>query len=153
MKRPLVLTRLLTVLLLLVCGPVAAQVTTLNVATGTTGVDYWLLQSAANRFTLQHEGSEVRVLLTPELTDDRRTLLENFFEVGSPELDVVQLDVAWVAQLAPHLLDLSDLHDTVARIHPGQLAATTVAGRLLSMPLFVDLGVLYYRRDRKSTRL
>lgn len=147
MKRPLVLTRLLTALLLLACGPAGAQVTTLNVATGTTGVDYWLLQSAANRFMLRHEGTEVRVLLTPELTDDRRTLLENFFEVGSPELDVVQLDVAWVAELAPHLLDLSDLRDTVARIHPGQLAATTVDGRLLSMPLFVDLGVLYYRSD------
>ena len=139
--------RLITVLAVtLLSGSLQAQVT-LNVATGTAGLDYWLLQSAVNRFMLHHPDIAVRVLLTPELTDDRLTLLRNFFEVGSPELDVLQLDVIWMPELAPHLLELSSLQATAGAIHPRLLEQMTVDDRLVAMPWFSSFGLLYYRSD------
>lgn len=150
MRLPTGLLQLLTTLLgLLLTGAGHTQVS-INVATGTAGTDYWLLQSAVNRFMLHNADIEVRVLLMPELTDDRRSLLHNFFEVQSPELDVMQLDSIWIPELAPHLLDLSSLQQTTAAIHPPLLELMTVDGRLAAMPWFTDLGLLYYRSDLLS---
>lgn len=147
MRPPAGWLRLFTVLLVaLGSGTVQSQVT-LNVATGTAGIDYWLLQSAVNRFMIHNPDVEVRVLLTPELTDDRLTLLRNFFEVQSPELDVLQLDVIWVPELAQHLQDLSSLQAVTGAIHPSLLAQMTVADRLVAMPWFTSFGLLYYRSD------
>ena len=144
MKNGLACTFLLMITLL-TGAAVRAQVQ-LNVATGTSGQDLELLQAGVDRFMIANPDILVRVLLMPELTDDRLTVLRNFFEVGTPEVDVLQLDSVWTQELAPHLVDLSGLPGAAAS-DPYLREVLTVDGRLVSMPWFVTRGVLFYRKD------
>lgn len=126
-------------------SPASAQVV-LNVASGTSDMDVELLQAGADRFMLANPDITVRVLLMPELPDDRLVVLRNFFEVASPEVDVLQLDSVWTQELAPHLVNLSGLPGAAAN-DPVLREPLTVNGRLASMPWFVTRGVLFYRTD------
>lgn len=123
-----------------------AQVS-INIATGTIGQDYDLLQAAVTRFMQANPDVSVRLLYVPEITDDRLGLFRNFFEAASPELDVLQLDTVWVPELAGHLHDLRLLVEATAGIDPRLLEDGTVDGRLVSMPWFISRGALFYRSD------
>jgi len=62
--------------------------------------------------------------------------------------DVYLVDVVWTGTLADHLLDLTPYEDRDARSQiPVLLANDTVKGRLVSLPFYVNLGLLYYRTD------
>lgn len=63
--------------------------------------------------------------------------------------DVIMIDLIWTSALAPYLIDLNQ---TKARndalLHaPEIIANNTVHGRLIAMPFFRDVGILYYRTD------
>jgi len=62
--------------------------------------------------------------------------------------DVFVLDVVWPGTLAADLLDLRPYNNGVTRAHlPALLTNDTVDGRLVAVPLYVNVGVLYYRTD------
>ncbi len=62
--------------------------------------------------------------------------------------DLLEIDVVWPAILADDLVDLRPyLKDAVNGFAPDLIASYTVRGRLVALPLFVDMGVLYYRSD------
>lgn len=66
----------------------------------------------------------------------------------SRETDVSLIDVIWVEALADQLLDLSeDLRDEVQDHFPVYIENNVVADRLVALPFYVDVGVLYYRAD------
>ncbi len=65
--------------------------------------------------------------------------------------DVYLIDVIWPGTLAANLLDLSPFRDDDARSHlPALLANDTVQDRLVSLPFYVNVGMLYYRTDLLS---
>lgn len=146
MKSSTGLRQLLTGVLGMLLSAAAMAQVSINMATGTAGVDYEVLQSAVNRFMIHNPDVEVRVLLMPEVTNDRHNLLNNFLEVGSPELDVIQVDHIWLPELAPHLMDLSEM-GAASGIPPWLLEVATVEGRQVGMPWYANLGVLFYRSD------
>ena len=59
--------------------------------------------------------------------------------------DVVALDVIWLGAVANRLIDIRDL-DTSGH-YRSVLESNTVQGKLLAMPWFVNIGLLYYRPD------
>ena len=62
--------------------------------------------------------------------------------------DVYLIDVVWPGTLGEHLLDLRPYEDRDARSHiPALLANDTVGGRLVALPFYVNIGMLYYRTD------
>jgi len=62
--------------------------------------------------------------------------------------DVYLIDVVWTGTLGEHLMDLTPYADGEARNHiPALVANDTVKGRLVSLPFYVNIGLLYYRRD------
>jgi trehalose/maltose transport system substrate-binding protein len=62
--------------------------------------------------------------------------------------DVYLIDAVWPGALGEHLMDLTAYQDQDARSHiPALLANDTVKGRLVSLPFYVNIGVLYYRTD------
>jgi trehalose/maltose transport system substrate-binding protein len=69
------------------------------------------------------------------------------FEIGSPRADVYAIDIVWPGILSDYAEDLrpafGELHDMV----PGLVANNTVHGRLVAVPYFVEISLLYYRRD------
>ena len=62
--------------------------------------------------------------------------------------DVYLIDVVWTGTLGTALLDLAPHADPDAHAHlPALLKNDTVQGRLVSLPFYVNVGMLYYRTD------
>ena len=58
------------------------------------------------------------------------------------------IDVIFPGALGEHLLDLTRYRDAGSRTHlPELLQNDTVQGRLVSLPFYVNVGMLYYRTD------
>lgn len=73
----------------------------------------------------------------------RSTLQKHF---GTP--DVYVIDVIWPGSLAPDLLDLKPYVTQEDRGHiPALLTNDTVDGRLVGLPFYLNIGMLYYRPD------
>jgi trehalose/maltose transport system substrate-binding protein len=62
--------------------------------------------------------------------------------------DVYVVDVIWTGALSADLLDLTPYVGDGPKAHFATLVRNdTVGGRLIGMPFYLDLGVLYYRTD------
>ena len=67
----------------------------------------------------------------------------------SSVVDVFLVDVIWQGIAAPHAADLKKFikPDIISAFFPHSIENNTVNGRLVSMPWFIDVGLLYYRTD------
>ena len=67
----------------------------------------------------------------------------------SPDVDVYQIDVIWQGIAAPHAVDLKKYYneDEIKAYFPRIIENNTVGGKLVSIPLYTDAGILYYRTD------
>ena len=67
----------------------------------------------------------------------------------SGDLDVYMVDVIWQGIAAPHAVDLKKYvkDDEIKEFFPRSVENNTVNGRLVSIPWFIDAGLLYYRTD------
>ena len=67
----------------------------------------------------------------------------------SADVDVFLVDVIWQGIAAPHAADLKKFikPDIISAFFPPSIENNTVNGRLVSMPWFIDVGLLYYRTD------
>lgn len=80
---------------------------------------------------------------TDQFAVTRNTLRKHF---GTPDIYVI--DVIWPGSLAADLLDLNPYVTQQDRRHiPALLANDTVDGRLVSLPFYLNIGMLYYRPD------
>ncbi len=105
----------------------------------------------ARRFS-QDTGIQVQVLRQPQDVAASATAAFAFFDgllqAQSRDLDALSVDVIWTGALAPHLVDLNPKLSAEARVHyPATIQNNTVSGRLIGLPSFGDLGMLYYRTD------
>ncbi len=139
----------LTLFLLVLTGGSIRAETVINVAVASSGPDLALMQAAADRYNRVHPGVSVRLLLMPEITDDRFDLISNFLALESPELDLIQLDIVWVHQLGRHLVDLNETTLAPgASLHDDHLVRlNTVDDRLVALPWSAHIGVLFSRGD------
>ncbi len=128
---------------------VSVEEIVITVAAGTEGMELKLTRDLAEMYTAQNEGVRVEVLDTPKLARDRTGLYMEIFEAGSSEVDVFQIDVVSFGDLAEHLVDLYEYGaDAVAGDYfPAIIENNTVDGRLVGIPWFTDVGLLYYRTD------
>jgi trehalose/maltose transport system substrate-binding protein len=67
----------------------------------------------------------------------------------SADVDVYMVDVIWQGIAAPHAVDLSKYvtPDEIKQFFPRSIENNKVKGRLVSLPWFMDAGLLYYRTD------
>jgi trehalose/maltose transport system substrate-binding protein len=67
----------------------------------------------------------------------------------SGDVDVYMVDVIWQGIAAPHAVDLKKFvkDDQIKEFFPSGVENNTVNGRLVSIPWFIDAGLLYYRTD------
>lgn len=104
-------------------------------------------RAAADRFE-NATGHKVRVVEAPPDPDETFELLSELFAVESDAIDVVHLDITWPGMLARHLRDLGSEGRALARRQvDAARRAGMVGSSLVALPLNVDLGVLFYRRD------
>lgn len=80
--------------------------------------------------------------------NNRLDLYTRFFREHSSRPDMVAVDVVWPSILADDLLDLRPyVKDQLKAFSPGLLETFTVKGRLVALPTFTDVGILFYRAD------
>src|SRR5208282_3671226 len=67
----------------------------------------------------------------------------------SADVDAYMVDVIWQGIAAPHAVDLKKYvkADEIKGFFPRSIENNTVNGRLVSIPWFIDAGLLYYRTD------
>jgi trehalose/maltose transport system substrate-binding protein len=94
-------------------------------------------------------GKKAKVVPVPTGSNEKLTLFQQHLAAESPDIDIYPIDVIWPGLLANHLVDLtpyisSELKDQYI---PQIIASNTVNGKIVALPLYVQVGLLYYRKD------
>ena len=142
------LLALLLVAVLAVGTSLRAAAAEIALSCGAVGQELRLCREAAEAWAAQ-SGHSVRIVATPNDSDQRLALYQQLLAARSNAVDVMQIDVVWPGILSRHLLDLSPHVGAEERAAHLQVVIdnNTVDGRLVALPWFVDVGLLYYRRD------
>lgn len=102
-------------------------------------------------FAREHPGLRVEPVVGPHSSTALHDLLTQKLKNQSPEVDAFLMDVIWPPEFASAgwARPLDDLFTVEDRqdLLPGPLLANTWRGRLYGAPLYLDAGLLYYRRD------
>jgi multiple sugar transport system substrate-binding protein len=114
-------------------------------------LDFW--QVLVKDFQ-QRTGIKVTLLRQPTDTDLRRQGLVTSLKSRQSNPDVFLMDVAWVAQFAASdWLEPLDQYMDKTQLRKGLFfekvidSSDTYAGKILALPVYVDGGLLYYRKD------
>ncbi len=126
---------------------ITAQAATIAISCGAVGRELEICRAGAEEWAAR-TGHTVKLVSTPNSSSERLALYQQLLGARAPDLDVLQVDVVWPGILAGHLVDLSTAAaDIRADFFPQLVRNDTVGGRLVAIPWFVDVGLLYYRRD------
>jgi trehalose/maltose transport system substrate-binding protein len=83
--------------------------------------------------------------------EKRLSALKQEFEHQKDTYDIVMIDIVWASELAEHFIDLEPyFKDQNGRHMKGIIKNNTINGKFVAMPMFLDLGLLYYRDDLLS---
>ena len=130
---------------LLTAAPARAE--TLSIACGSIGKELQLCQSLTADWG-HRTGNTVNVVAMPPSDSDRLALYQQILGAGSATIDLFEIDTIWPGLLGSNFIDLKPYaHGAEADDFPSTIANDTQGGRLVALPLFVDAGLLYYRRD------
>lgn len=133
--------------LLLGIGQLPARAATISIACGALGVELKLCTEATAIWSRQ-TGNTVKIITTPNSSTSRLSLYLQMLASGADDIDVLQIDVVWSGILASHLADLQPyVGNETEKYFPALIENDTIAGRLVALPWWTDVGVLYYRTD------
>jgi multiple sugar transport system substrate-binding protein len=114
-------------------------------------VDYW--EKLVAEFEAQ-SGLAVDVIRQPAATEQRKQGLVIALASRRPDPDVFLMDIIWITQFVRSgWLEPLDGYFRSESIHPGAFFPSVIdrvdrhEGRYFAMPAFLDVGVLYYRKD------
>jgi trehalose/maltose transport system substrate-binding protein len=96
-------------------------------------------------------GIEVRTIRPG---NDTSAVLSNYlreFAAGSSQADVYAIDIVWPGILSDYAEDLRPAFGELRDMVPGLVDNDSVRGKLVAVPYFVEISLLYYRRDLLET--
>ena len=103
-----------------------------------------------NGFTSQ-TGIKVVRMVPPQAIEsytDISKYLVGIFNSPNVDFDVTMVDGPWTGTFAPYLLDLTPyFKDRLNQFFPDLIQNATVNGKLVAIPFFQDMTVLFYRTD------
>ncbi len=114
-------------------------------------IDFW--EQIANAFT-DSTGIEVAIIRQPADTDQRRQTLLVPLQSKETDPDVFLMDIIWIGQFAASnwleplqsFIEADDFDLSPFFQRPIELA-DRYDGQLVALPVYVDAGLLYYRKD------
>lgn len=94
-------------------------------------------------------GNTIQYISRPNDASATLQQYQQYWAARSPDVDVYQVDVIWQGIAAAHAVDLKKYvkDDELKGFFPRIIQNNTVNGKLVSLPLFTDAGILYYRTD------
>jgi trehalose/maltose transport system substrate-binding protein len=120
---------------------------TLAIACGSIGNEQKICQSLSDEWG-KKTGNTVKVIPMPPSDSDRLALYQQLFGARSPDIDLFEIDTIWPGILGSDFIDLKPYsHGAEAADFPSTIENDTRDGKLVALPLYVDAGLLYYRRD------
>jgi trehalose/maltose transport system substrate-binding protein len=126
---------------------IVTHAVTIAISCGAVGRELEICREGAMDWAAR-TGNTVKLVSTPNSSSERLALYQQLLAAGAPDLDVLQVDVVWPGILAGHLVDLSaDAAAVRGEFFPQLVANNLVGSRLVALPWFVDVGLLYYRSD------
>lgn len=140
----------LPVVLVLAATPVKAQGVTLKIIV--TDQQAPGVEAVVDDFVAATDGVDaVVVVASGTRADDQLTYLTTLLAAGDTEFDVIGLDTVWTAQFAENgwIKDLTnDLVDgEMDDYFGGMVQSCTYKDKIWAYPYFMNLGVLFYRKD------
>jgi len=138
---------LILVVIAAACGRRPSHPSTLTLVGLGLDAGEQLRRDALDEFT---RSTGIRVDLVPAWGTSAEQLrqISHLLRLHSNTPDVFVIDVVWPGTLGSEFLDLAPYADGGARSHlPVLLQNDTVSGRLVGVPFYVNVGVLYYRTD------
>jgi trehalose/maltose transport system substrate-binding protein len=95
-----------------------------------------------------------RNLRTIRPGNDTSAVLSSYlreFTTGTSQADVYAIDIVWPGILSDYAEDLRPVFGDLRDMLPGLVRNDTVKGKLVAVPYFVEISLLYYRRDLLET--
>ncbi|MDR2794174.1 MAG: ABC transporter substrate-binding protein [Holosporaceae bacterium] len=128
------------------------EAVTLKITCRSKGKELELLRKAIEEWMVKHDGEhKVEIVTLPHASNECFALYQQWFGAESFDVDILQLDVAWVGIFSDYLLaldeycagqlDMNDYFDIIKENMYGN------DGRIIALPLYTDCGMIYYRRD------
>ena len=126
----------------------SAYAAEISIACGAVGDELKFCQTGAAAWA-KKTGNTVKVVQSPNLTNDRLGLYQQSLAAKSSDIDVYQLDVVWPGLLGQHFIDLKPFFtkEEIAAHFPRIISNNTIGNKLVAIPWFTDAGLLYYRTD------
>ena len=132
--------------LLALLGAGAAHAETVSVFCASTEFELCTKAAAAWK---EKTGNEAKINKMPALLDDAIPLYQQLLAAKSTDVDVLFLDVIWLGMFKNNLLDLSTLvpKPDQDQHFASTLNAAKLDGKLVAMPAYMDVGLMFYRKD------
>lgn len=94
-------------------------------------------------------GIKVTVVEMPTGSSNRLAWILPQLASQSSDIDIYLVDTTWPGMLANHFIDLKPYisEETLKQYHPSLINNNTVDGKLIAMPWYIDMGLLFYRKD------
>lgn len=138
--------RLYPVLLLLIS--VSVQADTVKLSCTSWGCNGFM--ESAKQWSAENPEHTVRLYEAGRLADNLLGFYRQVLNTRSNELDIFLIDTVWPGVLGKHMVDLREyVPEQQISAHFSSITRnlSDQDGRLISMPLFTDAGLLYYRKD------
>jgi trehalose/maltose transport system substrate-binding protein len=144
-KAGLLRTALLTMLIL--AGANAARSAEITITCGVAAGEFDLCKGGAEAWA-EKTGNTIRAIPNVEDASELYGLVQQQLTAESSDVDVYMLNNIWPGALTAHFIDLKPYSNGgEAEHYPNVLADYVVDGRLVGLPWFNDVGVLFYRAD------
>src|SRR5262244_1887828 len=143
---------LFVLFLILLLAPLAQAQTQLRFVTWQPETETaWVWDKAIFDFEARHAGVKVVREVGPHSSTEFHDLVTQKLRNRDRQMDVFFMDVIWPAEFAAAgwalPLDTFFARDAQKPFLPAAIRANTYAGAIYGVPLFVDAGLLYYRKD------
>lgn len=125
----------------------AATAAELTITCGSSGAGVEVCRTLIKEWSAK-TGHQVRLYIGPESSTDQLALYRKQFAEKSNDIDVLMVDMVWPGMLEDHLLDLTPFAGAAPAQHTREVIRNlTLDGKLLAMPWFADIPMLFYRKD------
>jgi trehalose/maltose transport system substrate-binding protein len=94
---------------------------------------------------------KVEVVTLPHSSNEVFALYQQWFSIKSFDIDILQMDVAWLGVFTDHLADLKRFYqgDEIDKDDYFDIIYRNMSNnnRLIALPWYTDCGIMYYRKD------